>query len=134
MKKIIVFLSLIVWVLGSVSAVAETDTVEDSDIYEDLKVLSKIPEPIKRITPKYPKHELQFKINGFAAVVFVVDELGTVTQAAVEECSREVFGQSALEAVLQWKFKPGIKDGVAVKTRVRLPCVFTPPRKRVWPK
>ena len=38
--------------------------------------------------------------------------------------SHREFEQPSIDAVLQWKFEPGVKDGRAVKTRMMLPLKF----------
>ena len=110
------------------------ETIDSASETFEVHELDSIPKVITDVVPVYPKHEHRFHIKGTAVIELIVDENGAVTKAEVAECSREVFGQSALEAVQQWKFKPGIKDGQPVAVRCRIPMTFNPPKKRVWPR
>jgi len=55
---------------------------------------------------------------GEVAVTFVVDEHGYGTDVAVPRSSEPAMAHYAQETVLQWKFKPAIRDGQAVAVRV----------------
>jgi protein TonB len=47
-----------------------------------------------------------------------------VEDPRVEQSTRQEFEKPALEAVKKWKFKPGMKEGKAVRTFMRLPLQF----------
>jgi protein TonB len=51
-------------------------------------------------------------------VEFTITEVGTVKDARVLEAKpSRVFNRSAIRAILRWKFKPRIIDGIAVERR-----------------
>jgi len=43
-----------------------------------------------------------------------------VTSVEIKQSSDPVFDQPTIEAIRDWKFTPGEKDGRAVKTRTRV--------------
>ena len=86
--------------------------------------LDQEPTPTKRVAPDYPPYLQKKRVRGFADIIFIVDERGNVERAWVEKASHEEFGVYAQRAVLQWKFKPGFKEGIPVKTLVRIPLQF----------
>ena len=54
--------------------------------------------------------------TGFVTVRLTVDEKGRVISAIIEESRPpRIFDAAAIQAVLKWKFKPRVIDGVAVK-------------------
>ena len=87
--------------------------------------LDQAPTPLKRVAPVYPPYLKKDRVQGFANIVFIVNEQGDVSQASVEKTSHQEFGVYALAAVKQWKFTPGFKDGTPVNTLVRIPLSFT---------
>lgn len=87
--------------------------------------LDQAPVPVKRYAPVYPPELKKNRVQGFADVVFVVNEQGKVVDAKIEKSSHSEFGMNALSAVKQWEFKPGFMDGSPVKTWVRIPLSFT---------
>jgi len=57
----------------------------------------------------------------------VVGPTGDITDAQIERSLDSKYGldRSAIDAVKQWKFKPGAKDGTAVAVRVTIEMIFT---------
>ena len=74
--------------------------------------------PLVRIQPQYPRRAAIAKIEGFVTVEFTITPSGSVTDAKVV-ASRppRVFDRDAVRAILKWKFKPRIIDGVPVARR-----------------
>ena len=87
--------------------------------------LSVRPRPFLQIAPTYPDDLRGTGVVGRATVLFVVDEKGNVINPEIESATNEAFAAAALDAIRQWKFLPGMVDGVAVKTRMRQPFSFT---------
>jgi outer membrane biosynthesis protein TonB len=57
--------------------------------------------------------------------VFIVDENGDVLlEVEAIEATHPEFAVAAMEAVLDWKFDPGLKDGQPVNTKVRQTLEF----------
>lgn len=68
--------------------------------------------------------KLRRKAPGTVYIVFVVDERGRVTNPVVQKSTDPVFDKAALNAVKQWKFEPGKRNGQAVSFRMRVPITF----------
>ena len=90
----------------------------------DIADLEKRPELVASVAPKYPLEMRKAKVEGSVTLVFLLDENGRVQDPRVETSSRPEFEGPALEAVRRWRFKPGMKDGEAVLTYMRLPMRF----------
>ncbi|PTY07593.1 hypothetical protein DB347_04995 [Opitutaceae bacterium EW11] len=84
------------------------------------------PALVRNVRPLYPAELKQKGIAGEAVISFVVDASGTTTGVLVDRATHEAFGIAAAEAVRQWQFTPGTKDGRAVECRVTVPIVFRP--------
>jgi periplasmic protein TonB len=83
-----------------------------------------IPTPSKTVAPVYPAQQRQDKTSGKVLLEFVVDEKGVVSQVKVVQSSHAAFNQPAIDALRKWTFEPGLKDGKAVKVRMRIPLIF----------
>ena len=55
---------------------------------------------------------------------FVVDTNGNATEPTVMRSNSPGFEAPAIDAILQWKFTPGIRNGRPVHTRMRIPIIF----------
>ena len=99
-------------------------TEKKAEIYE-ISALNVPPKVVKKVAPSYPPELKRNRVEGEVHLVFVVLEDGSVAHVRARRMGSPAFVQSAVEAVKQWKFEPGMKDGQAVKTRVRLPLSFS---------
>lgn len=82
--------------------------------------------PLVRIQPQYPREAAMNQIEGFVTVQFTITETGSVTSPRVLESSPpRVFDRAAMRAILRWKFKPRIIDGVAVSRTATQTLDFT---------
>lgn len=82
-----------------------------------------LPEVIKVVDPEYPKPALKAGIEGIVALKVLVDVEGNVDRVEVL-LSNSTFNNAAIEAVKKYKFKPAMKDNVAVECWFSLPVVF----------
>lgn len=83
------------------------------------------PVPIERARPQYPFDLRKANITGQVIVEFIVTTKGDVVNAFALRFTHPGFAPAAVAAVLKWKFKPGIKNGRPVNTRLQVPIVFT---------
>jgi protein TonB len=90
----------------------------------DVSDLEKKPEAVSQIAPAYPAELRKAKVEGAVTVVCILDEAGRVEEPRVENSSRPEFEKPALEAIRKWRFRPGMKDGQAVRTYIRIPLRF----------
>lgn len=82
------------------------------------------PRPLKIVRPIYPSALLLAQTEGDVMVEFVVDTTGRVRDAHVVSSTHPGFAEHAAEAVLAWRFVPGMHAGHAVNTRTRVPVQF----------
>ncbi len=82
--------------------------------------------PIVRISPVYPRDAALKGLSGWVEVEFTITPLGTVEDPRVLDAEPpRVFNREALRAILKWKFKPRIIDGVAVDRRATQTIEFS---------
>jgi len=84
------------------------------------------PVPIHQVQVLYPRSLQKANVGGRVSVLIVVDHEGRVATASVESADHPRLEAAALGAVRRWRFAPGLKDGVPVNYRMRLPVVFDP--------
>jgi TonB family protein len=77
------------------------------------------PKPISLQMPIYPPSLKQRKIEGFAEVVFVIDESGFIESLRVIDSSHREFAEAAAAAIIQWRFEPMTKNGEATKVSLK---------------
>lgn len=90
----------------------------------DVTDLEKRPEALSQVAPAYPAELKKSKVEGVVTLLFVLDETGRVEDPRVENSSRPEFEKPALDAIRKWRFSPGMKDGQAVRTYIRIPMRF----------
>jgi protein TonB len=92
---------------------------------QDQKVpYDQAPEPTKQVNPKYPDLATKARTEGTVWTQVWIDESGNVTKATVTKSDAEIFNQPAVDAAMQWKFKPAKKDGKAIAVWVTIPFRF----------
>ncbi|MGK2858993.1 MAG: energy transducer TonB [Thermoanaerobaculia bacterium] len=77
-----------------------------------------------RVQPEYPKILVGVGLRGSAMVECIVGEDGVITSATVVSATHQLFGESARNAVMQWKFLPGRLNGQPVATIFQLTVTF----------
>jgi TonB family protein len=86
--------------------------------------LDVLPVAIDQMRPKYPPEYQKTGQGGEVLVDFVVGTDGSVINATAISSSDKAFEASAVEAVGQWLFQPGQKDGNVVNTHMQVPIVY----------
>ncbi len=79
--------------------------------------------PIVRVAPVYPARALSRGIEGYVDMSFTVTTTGTVKDPIVVFSTSSLFERAASRAVLKFKYKPRVVDGIpvevsGVKTRI----------------
>lgn len=81
--------------------------------------------PLVRIQPQYPRRAAIARIEGYVTIAFTITETGSVADPTVVESKPpRVFDREAIRAMLKWKFKPRVVDGVPVARRATQKLVF----------
>jgi protein TonB len=91
----------------------------------DMANLDQQAEAIVKPAAPYPYDLKMSRIQGEVRVGFVVDTDGNVHDPYIISSTNRGFEKTVLQTVIKWKFKPGKKDGVAVRSRFILPYAFT---------
>lgn len=86
--------------------------------------LDQRPRALFQRAPRYPPELRRKQRQGTVYVLFIVDTRGRVTQAKVQKSTDPAFEKAALDAVRQWKFEPGTRQGEKVPFRMRVPITF----------
>ncbi len=68
--------------------------------------------------------QVRKKAPGTVTILFIVDQRGRVENPIVQESTDPIFDKPALNAVRQWKFEPGKRNGQPVRFRMRVPITF----------
>lgn len=93
--------------------------VTEDPTYYPARQVDVTPQSLVHIEPVYPDDAASRGIQGYVTLLLYVDESGMVRTAEVADANPEgVFDQSALDAFRNARFKPAIRNGVAVKSRV----------------
>ena len=72
--------------------------------------------PLVQIRPMYPRDAAMKGIEGWVKVEFTITPIGTVINPRVLDSEpARIFNREALRAIVKWKFKPRVVDGVAVE-------------------
>jgi protein TonB len=79
--------------------------------------------PIVRVAPVYPSRALSRGLEGFVDMSFTVTTTGSVKDPIVLQSTSSLFERAATQAVLKFKYKPRVVDGIpvevpGVKTRI----------------
>jgi len=71
--------------------------------------------PVVVIRPMYPRDAALRGQEGWVKIEFTITALGTVkSPRVIDAMPPRVFNREAIRAILKWKFKPRVIDGVAV--------------------
>jgi protein TonB len=72
----------------------------------------------------YPQDLQRAGVDGRVVVVFFVEVDGSIGEPKVVGTPPPQLAALALEAIVQWKFAPAMKDGMPVRTRLNQPFLF----------
>jgi protein TonB len=107
---------------GEVRALTQAENVQQDAF--DVSELEKRPEAVSQVPPAYPPELRKARIEGSVTLVFILSEEGRVEEPRVENSTRPEFEKPALDAIKRWRFQPGMKDGKAVRSYIRIPMRF----------
>ena len=86
---------------------------------------SEAPSPTLKTQPIYPSTLLKKGIGGKVLITAVISTSGQVVKANIKGSSGySELDNSALQAVLKWKFKPGKRNGKEVQATCIIPYTF----------
>ncbi len=82
------------------------------------------PKKISGEAAAYPEPARQLKLRGTVAVEFTVTERGEPVDLRVVESAGQILDDAVLAAASTWRYAPAVKNGVKVRTRVRVEQTF----------
>lgn len=86
-----------------------------------------LPVVVRRVNPTYTPEAQEQKIEGIVGMTAVVHADGHVGDVRVTSSldAKHGLDQQATNALKQWEFKPGTKDGQPVSVRIKVQMMFT---------
>jgi protein TonB len=97
---------------------------EKLDEIFSLADLDQRPRVIFQRAPTFPQDLRKAGRRGTVYVTFMVDREGRVQSPKVKKSTDPAFDRYALEAVKQWKFEPGTRNGEKVQFKMGIPITF----------
>jgi TonB family protein len=81
------------------------------------------PEAVRKVDPVYPQELIHDRVEGVVVLYAIIRSDGSVSEVRVLEGFDERLNENARQALLQWRFRPGTKNGapVDVEAVVRVP-------------
>jgi protein TonB len=110
---------------GSLFGDGQNDAMKELAQAFDVSELDRPPTLVASVQPAYPSHLRKARVGGKVVVLFMLDEEGHVHDPRVESSTHPDFEKPVLDAIRRWKYKPGTKEGQAVRTYIRLPLSFS---------
>ena len=99
---------------------------QDSTVYTPGNGVS-LPQVTRSVQPNYTSEAMQNRIEGKVGLEAVVLADGAVGDVKVVQSLDSVYGldKNAVEAMKQWQFKPGVRDGKPVAVRIHVEMTYT---------
>ncbi len=82
------------------------------------------PKLTTRIEPKYPSVPEDQKIEGTVVLSLEINKDGTAENIRIVRTLAPLFDESAIDALKQWKFEPGKRNGEAVRVKATVEVNF----------
>jgi periplasmic protein TonB len=82
------------------------------------------PQLIHKVPPEYTEQARRAGLEGTVVLTVVVDKEGRVTNIRVSHSLGKGLDEKAIEAVRQWLFSPGRKDGRPVAVEASIEVIF----------
>lgn len=111
----------ILWVMGLAALLGRA---EPTEIFR-LDAVDERPRARDRIDPEIPFRVQNAGVEGKVTMEFIVDKEGRVIDPKVLQSNNPWFERPALDAILQWRYTPGKKDGKSVHTLCQQAILFT---------
>lgn len=105
----------------AVAAAPGEDAIESGEVLPE----TRRPLIVSQAPPSYPLAGRVLDLEGEVVVEFIVSPAGRVENAKAVKSTLPLFDVAAISAVQQWRFKPGVKEGRAVPTRMQVPIRFS---------
>jgi len=106
--------------------VSQNDVWHAPDVYDDDSDGLTSPVLVRETKPNYTAEALQAKIQGLVRMDCIVEIDGSIGAVRIRHSLDRDHGldAEAVRTIRQWRFKPGMKDGVPVRTRIAVEMSF----------
>ncbi|MFA6234731.1 MAG: energy transducer TonB [Bacteroidota bacterium] len=125
MKHIIFAIALLAFLTVPAQS-QEVAKVNASDYAEEVDTPPEIVGGMKSLYKEieYPEAAKEAGIQGMVILRVLIGESGSIDDVAVEKSDSDLLSDSAMKAVREIRFKPGLIGGKAVKTKVMIPVKY----------
>jgi protein TonB len=86
------------------------------------------PEPVRKVDPAYPASLLHDRVEGVVVLHAIIRSDGTVGDVRVLEGFNDELDANARNALEQWRFLPGLRNGIPVDVEAVVRVPFRVPR------
>ncbi len=110
-----------------IAAVALASVVRAQDrVYDRKDEGVTLPSVVKSVKANYTKEAIQARIEGTVTMSAIVQSDGKIGEVKVTQSLDTQYGldEAAVNAIKQWEFTPGTKDGTPVAVRVDVEMSF----------
>jgi len=109
---------------GTPGAILKPEDIPSTESAVPVSSGDKQPKFIRGVNAVYPLEERKKGIVGIVTVQFIVDTNGKVVSAKAISYPDQVLAKAAVDAISQWEFLPGEKNGRKVNTRLEETITF----------
>ncbi|MDH5491771.1 MAG: TonB family protein, partial [Myxococcales bacterium] len=88
---------------------------------------------LERVEARYPPAALEEGREGTLQLLITVEADGGVGEVRVLSPLAPDLEAAAIEAVRRWRFRPAMREGRPIASRIRVPFVFEPPSAEAVP-
>ena len=81
---------------------------------------------LQKVTPSYPEQALKARVEGAVILQAWIGKDGSIRDLKLVDGSL-LLGRAAVEAVRQWRYKPYLRNGVAVEAQTYVTVNFRLP-------
>jgi protein TonB len=82
------------------------------------------PVPFQQVAPVYPEMARKAGLGGKVELEAIIASSGSVEDVRVTRSAGAILDQAAIEAVLQWQYRPATLNGVPIKVYLSVTVVF----------
>ena len=86
------------------------------------------PEPVRKVDPAYPASLLHDRVEGVVVLHAIIRSDGSVGDVRVLEGFNDELDANARNALEQWRFRPGLRNGIPVDVEAVVRVPFRVPR------
>jgi len=124
MKTLSVFFACML--LAAAVQAQSNEPIDTKEYFEEVDVVPELIGGIKELAKHitYPEEAAKAGVQGTVYVKVYVGKTGMIDDVAIEKSPNDLLSQAALDAMKQVRFKPGTREGKAVKVVVVIPVKF----------